>query len=320
MSFLRKRLKRIRRFLYPLPLGSVEAWAKRLSDDECETWADRLGDLAYRFQIRARRRVLTHLHLAFGQSWSTQQIERVARKVFQNLVLNFLECVRFDSLDDRQFFEKVEVQGWEHAEAARSAGNGGIFVSGHIGNWELASAYAAKQGYTVNVVAKRIYLKTLNEKLVEMRAKMGIKTIYRDMSMRSMIRCLQKNEFLGIVPDQDVRRIGGIFVDFFGKPAYTPVGPALIALASGAPILLVRDIRMGHYHRIAVDPPVYADRHAPREEEVRRLVTQYTKRLEEFIREYPDQWVWTHRRWKTRPPPGTDPSKAVVLEDVGDAL
>jgi Kdo2-lipid IVA lauroyltransferase/acyltransferase len=209
-------------------------------------------------------------------------------------------------LDDRQFLEKIDVQGWEHVEAAHRAGSGGIFVSGHIGNWELAPAYGAKRGYTVHVVAKRIYLEALNQKLVEMREKMGVKTIYRDVSMRPMIRCLQRNEFLGIVPDQDVRRIGGIFVDFFGQPAYTPVGPALLALASGAPILMVRDIRKGHRHLIIFDPPLYADRRAPREEEVKRLVIHFTQRLEEFIREHPDQWVWTHRRWKTQPRPGTE--------------
>jgi KDO2-lipid IV(A) lauroyltransferase len=210
-------------------------------------------------------------------------------------------------MDDQQFFGKIEVQGWEHLEAVHRAGKGGIFVTGHIGNWELSAAYAAKKGYPVNVVAKRIYLEALNQKLVTMRERMGVRTLYRDLSMRTMIRHLQENEFLGIVPDQDVRRIGGIFVDFFGRPAYTPVGPALLALASGAPILMVRDIRTGPRHLLAFDPPFYAERKGPREQEVRRLVTRYTNRLEEFIREHPDQWVWFHRRWRTQPQPETYP-------------
>ena len=206
-------------------------------------------------------------------------------------------------MDDQQFLGKIETEGWEHAEAVYSAGRGGIFVTGHIGNWELSAAYAAKRGYPVSVVARRIYLEPLNQRLVTMRERMGVNTLYRDFSMRRMIRCIQENQLLGIVPDQDVRRIGGIFVDFFGHPAYTPVGPALLALASGAPILIARDIRMGQRHLLTVDPPVYADRKAPRESEVRRLVTHYTKRLEEFIREHPAQWVWTHRRWRTQPFP-----------------
>ena len=130
-----------------------------------------------------------------------------------------------------------------------------------------------------------------------------------------MIRHLQKNQSLGIVPDQDVRRIGGIFVDFFGQPAYTPVGPALLALASGAPILMVRDIRKGQHHLLTFDPPFYADRRAPREEEVRRLVTRYTKRLEEFIREHPDQWVWFHRRWRTQPQPEAQPPETFLTQN-----
>ena len=310
---LRKRLKRIRRFLYPLALGPIKAWAKSFSDEECEVWARRLGRIAYHSLAQSRIRACANLHLAFGKSWSPEQIQTVAEKVFQNLIFNLLECLRFDSLDDQQFLGKIEVEGWEYVEAAHRAGKGGIVVSGHIGNWELAPAYGAKRGYVVNVVAKRIYLESLDQKLVEMREKMGVRTIYRDMSMRSMLRCLQRNDFLGIVPDQDVRRIAGIFVDFFGRPAHTPVGPALIALASGSPILMVRDIRMGSRHRITFDPPVYADRHAPREEEVRRLVTHYTERLEEFIREHPDQWVWFHRRWRTQPQQETQTQETFLM-------
>jgi KDO2-lipid IV(A) lauroyltransferase len=198
--------------------------------------------------------------------------------------------------------ERVQIEGWEHVEAAHRAGLGGIFVTGHLGNWELCAVYVAIRGIPMNVVARRIYLEPLNQRLVTIREGMGVRTLYRDESMRAMIRRLRENEFLGILPDQDVRRIGGIFVDFFGRPAHTPVGPALLCLASGSPLLLARDIREGSRHRITVDPPVWADRSAPREEEVRRLVNLYSQRLEQFVREHPEQWVWMHRRWRTRPP------------------
>ncbi len=303
MSLLHRPLKKLRRAIYPLGLRPVEAWVKTLSDEECEVWAKRLGSLVYRILASSRKLALRHLQEALGQTLSAGEIRQIAREVFQNLVLNLFECIRFSEMDDRQFLGRIEAKGWEHVEAVYRAGRGGIFVTGHIGNWELLAAYAAKREYATNVVARRIYLEPLNEKLVKMRERMGVKTLYRDVSMRSMIRCLEQNQFLGIVPDQDIRRIGGIFVDFFGRPAYTPVGPALLALGSGAPIITGRDIRMGRRHMFTFDPPVYADRRAPREEEVKRLVTHYTKRLEEFIREHPSQWVWTHRRWRTQPPP-----------------
>ncbi len=302
MSLLRRPLKRLRRAIYPLGLRPIEAWVKTLSDEEREIWAKRLGSLVYRVLSSPRGLAIHHLQTALGQTLSADEIRKVAREVFQNLVLNLFECIQFSEMDDEQLLGRIETKGWEHVEAVSRAGLGGIFVTGHIGNWELLAAYTAKMGYATNVVARRIYLEPLNEKLVKMRERMGVKTLYRDISMRSMIRCLQQNQFLGIVPDQDVRRIGGIFVNFFGRPAYTPVGPALLALASEAPIITGRDIRMGRRHLFTFDPPVYANRTLPREEEVRRLVTHYTKRIEEFIREHPSQWVWTHRRWRTQPP------------------
>jgi len=303
LVLLHRSSKRLRRAIYPLGLGPIEAWAKTLSDEEREAWARRLGSLVYWALSSSRKLAHHHLQKALGQTRSPGEIRQIAREVFQNLVLNLFECIQFSGADDQQLLSKIEAKGWEHVEAAYRAGGGGIFVTGHIGNWELLGAYAAQKGYATSVVARRIYIESLNDRLVKMRERMGVKTLYRDGSMRSMIRCLQQNQFLGIVPDQDVRRIGGIFVDFFGHPAYTPIGPALLALASGAPIIIGRDIRMGRRHLFTFDPPVYADRKAPREEEVRRLVTHYTKRLEEFIREYPSQWVWTHRRWRTQPPP-----------------
>jgi KDO2-lipid IV(A) lauroyltransferase len=301
LSLLTRPMKKLRRSLYPLALKPAEAWVKHLSEEDRERWARNLGSLAYRVLHAARKRAHDHLHWAFGPSLRSEQIQEIALRSFQNLVLNFLECVHWVHSDNGELMGRMEVDGWEHVEGAYNAGQGGLFVTGHLGNWELAGAYVGLKGYPMNAVARRIYIEALNRRLVEIRAHLGIRTLYREGSMRSMIRCLQKNEFLAILPDQDVRRIQGIFVDFFSHPAYTPVGPALLALASGSPILVARNIRKDGRYLLTIDPPVYADRRAPREEEVRRLVTHYTRRLEEFIREDPTQWVWTHRRWRTRP-------------------
>jgi Kdo2-lipid IVA lauroyltransferase/acyltransferase len=311
----RKRWKRARRSLYPMGLHVVESWAARLSDSQCETWSRRLGGLGYLFLAPERKKASNHLRLAYGDSLTPSRMRRIVLGSFRSLAMSGLECLRFRHVGTETLLARTEVDGWEHVERAHEAGRGGIFVTGHIGNWELCAAYVAMRGLTMNVVARRIYVETLNEKLISMRAGMGVRTLYRDESMRAMIRRLQANEFLGILPDQDVRRIGGIFVEFFGRPAYTPVGPALLALASGSPILMARDIRNGIRHRLTVDPPIYADRTAPREQEVQRLVMLYTHRLEAFVREHPEQWVWMHRRWRTRPPatppsPGRSPGAA----------
>jgi len=301
-SSFRRKVKKTRRFFYPLALGPLGVWVRSLTDAECETWAKRLGTLSYHVLSKARARATSNLSKAFGSQLTPEQIDKIGRGVFQNLALNFFECGRFGSAPTEQLLEKTTVEGWEHVETAYQSGRGGVLLGGHIGNWEWTAAYIALRGYPINVVARRIYIDSLNERLVRMRESMGMKVLYRDISMRRMIRLLLDNQFIGVLVDQDVKDVSGIFVDFFGHPAYTPVGPALLALASGAPIIIIRDVRQGSQHRITVDPPILADRKAPRDQEVNRIVTLYTKRLEECITEHPTQWVWTHRRWHTRPP------------------
>jgi len=301
-SSFRRRIKKTKRFFYPLALGALGVWVRSLTDAQCETWAKRLGTLSYHVLSKARARTTSNLLRAFGSQLTREQINKIGRGVFQNLALNFFECGRFGSAPTEQLLEKTTVEGWEHVETAYQSGRGGVLLGGHIGNWEWTAAYIALRGYPINVVARRIYIDSLNERLVRMRESMGMKVLYRDISMRRMIRLLLDNQFIGVLVDQDVKDVSGIFVDFFGHPAYTPVGPALLALASGAPIIIIRDVRQGSQHRITVDPPILADRKAPRDQEVNRIVTLYTKRLEECITEHPTQWVWTHRRWHTRPP------------------
>jgi|YNPNPStandDraft_1061719.scaffolds.fasta_scaffold01914_10 KDO2-lipid IV(A) lauroyltransferase len=297
-----RQLKKARRSLYSLGLRIAEAWALFLHDESYERWGRLLGSWAYWILVSQRQRAHRHIQLAYGHAPDAPEIRKIALESFQNLCLSGLECLRFARVGPSDLLGRTTVKGWEHAEAASREGRGGIFVTGHMGNWELAAALVAARGLPMNVVARHIYLEPLNRRLVGIRSRMGVRTIYRDSSMRPMIRCLKENQFLGILPDQDVRRVGGIYVEFFGRPALTPVGPALLAIASGAPLLLARDIRLPHgRHLVTIDPPVYADRRAPREQEIRRLVTLYTRRLEEFVREHPGQWVWVHRRWRTRP-------------------
>lgn len=300
-KWFRKRLKLLRRSLYPLGVELAAILMAKLGRKRYERWGLGLGFLAFHVLPKERNRAIRQLSFALGEEYGRSAICKIALECFQSLALSGMECLMMQHMQKEEILGLVEIQGWEHVEEARARGKGAIFVTGHLANWELCAVYVALRGLPMNVVARRIYVEGLDRKLVSMREAMGVKTLYRDQSMRIMLRCLERNEFLGILPDQDVRRVGGMFVEFFGRPAYTPVGPALLALASGAPLMLARDIRIGTRHLITVDPPIYADGKAPRQEEIRRLVSLYTKRLEEFIRENPGQWVWMHRRWRTRP-------------------
>lgn len=298
-----KTAKRARRSFYPVATRLLSHWVLMLPERLAKAMGNWVGDAAFFILAKHRRSALEHLSMALGERWDKASLSYTARMCFRNLALTAIECVRLERMGKEKILNMIEIVGWEYVEEARSRGRGGIFVTGHLGNWELSAVYVALRGLPMNVIARRIYIEGLDSQLVELRRRLGVRTIYRDQSMRVMLRCLHRNEFLGILPDQDVRKVGGIFVPFFGRPALTPVGPALLAIASGAPILVARDVRREAGHLITVDPPVYADPKAPKEEEVRRLVTLYTRRLEEFIREFPEQWVWIHKRWKTQPPP-----------------
>lgn len=309
---IKRRLKPLRRSLYPMGVELAKLSVAKLGERASERWAHWLGFLAFQILVKERNRALRQLSFALGAEYEPSGIRKIALESFQSLALSGIECLRMERMHQAEILGLVEIQGWEHVEEARARGRGAIFVTGHLGNWELCAVYVALRGLPMNVVARRIYVEELDRQLVSMRKAKGVQTLYRDQSMRMMLRCLERNEFLGVLPDQDVRRVGGIFVEFFGKPAYTPVGPALLALASRSPLLLARDIRIGTRHRITVDPPVYADPGVPRQQEVKRLASMYTKRLEDFIREHPGQWVWMHRRWRTRPsglPSSAEPSQ-----------
>ena len=123
--------------------------------------------------------------------------------------------IHFEHSEKEELLEKTAVDGREHVEEAHRKGKGAILVGGHLGNWEMAAVCFAIRGYPIQVVARRIYIESLNRMLVEIRERLGVKTLYREGSMRSMIRCLQNNHFLAILPDQDVKRVQGIFVDFY---------------------------------------------------------------------------------------------------------
>jgi len=123
-----------------------------------------------------KRAVATgHLLYAFGQTLDATQVQQIIVETFQNLCRNAFECVRIEGMNKNRFLQEVEVRGWEHIEAARRRGRGAILIGGHIGNWELAAAYMALRGLPIQVVARRIYLAPLDQKLTEMRERMGLR-------------------------------------------------------------------------------------------------------------------------------------------------
>jgi KDO2-lipid IV(A) lauroyltransferase len=133
------------------------------------------------------------------------------------------------------------------------------------------------------------------------KSKSGIKIVYRDDSPRKILEILRKNQLLGILADQDIDSVEGVFVNFFGKLAYTPVAPAKIAMASGAPLIPCFMIRKNNKFEFIIEEPIFVEKKGDRDEIVKHYTQKLSQLLESYIRKYPDQWVWMHRRWKTQP-------------------
>lgn len=277
------------------------------------------------------RRVREQLTRAFPErdrAW----VARCGEDVFVHLGRGLAELILLRGRHRSALLQRVELEGLEHLEAARRASaTGGVLVmTGHLGNWELAAAKAASLGLPISVVYRGLRSPALDEALRGLRgggaagpggAEVGGGRPGEDFEQLQMgraglavLRALRRGRFVLVLLDQNARRHEGVFVPFFGRPASTRFGPARIAGQLGVPVLpaFVRRLPDGRHHLIRFEPAleIEADSAAgdagrddgSHESEIlRRNVGRMTAAIETRIRETPEQWIWTHRRWRTRP-------------------
>jgi KDO2-lipid IV(A) lauroyltransferase len=275
-------------------VGSLPAGA-RLSVGEA------LGSTVYRLAGRERRRALDSLSKAFGAERPVEEHRRIALECFRNLGRSVAELCglwRGTPSDVLALFECQEARA--RLDSLLAGDRGLVVVTAHLDNWELLGAWAAAAGYPLTVVARRIYFEKYDRLVVGMRRRFGMEVIYQDESPRKLLRALRDGRILALLADQDVGRLDGVFVPFLGRPAYTPTGPVSLALAGRTPLVLGHTLRVGRdRHRVVVSEPIEFDR-----SEKRRALLEgtraWTGMLEAAIRRWPEQWVWMHRRWRTR--------------------
>ncbi|MDD3905432.1 MAG: lysophospholipid acyltransferase family protein [Candidatus Omnitrophica bacterium] len=262
--------------------------------------ASGLGAFAFYILPRYRRLTIDNLRYAFGSEKSEAELEAIARRVFQNLGKNSLELVNLPKFNKKRMDKFVGFRNRERLDKAYEKGKGVIVLTAHFGSWELMAAALRENNYPGVTIGRRIYFKKYDDFLNQLRRSRDVEVIYRDESPRKMLKTLKKNWIVGIVADQDVDSVEGVFVNFFGRPAYTPAGPVALARASGAVLLPVFIIREGNGHTIAIDEPVELRDTGDREADLIYNTQKWSDVVESYIRKYPDQWVWMHRRWKTR--------------------
>lgn len=267
------------------------------------------GFCAYYLLKRERRRVLSHLTLAFGDEKTPAERRRIARDVFVHLGKCAAELALYSRLDESALRRLVRVEGASILTRELEKGKGVILLTAHLGNWELMGMALYARGFTGAVVARRMNDPRFDRLLTSLRRAKGFRIIYRDGGAKAILKILRNNGMIGMLADQDIRKIDGIFVRFFGRPAYTPVAPAALARATGASLVPMRIIREGSGHRVVIEEPFSLRVTRDRERDLHYNTQLWTSRIEAYIREHPEQWVWMHRRWKTKPGkrPGTSP-------------
>ncbi len=295
-----KRFKPHRTVLY-FGLRILEKLLNIFSYDTGFKIAQTLGLWSYFCAPLERKRTLENLNSVFGSDKSQDEIRRIAKEVFVNFGRSLYELLASKKIvaDWDRF---VSAEGLEHLDKALAKKKGAVIVAGHIGNWELLAGYLARQGYPCTVVARRVYFEKYNAWMVNLRNKMKVDTIYRDAPVRDVLSALRLNRLVGFVADQDTDGIDGIFVQFFGRSAWTPTAPVRFARVGEAPMLPVFIVRKGMHHTVTVGPELELNLSRDKEEELKINTQKWVTLQEAFIRKFPEQWVWNHRRWRTTSP------------------
>ncbi len=261
-----------------------------------------LGRCAFFLLPRYRNITIENLSRAFGNEKTPDEIRRIAVKVFENLGRNAAELVNFPKINRENIDCFIRTEGLDIVDESFAKGKGTIILASHFGNWELLGLTFRVKGYPGVTIGRRIYFYKYDKYLNHLRRTQDINVIYRDESPKKMLKTLRENKILGIVADQDVDSVDGVFVNFFGRSAYTPVGPVVLAKATDAKLIPVFAIREGSRHRLVIEKPVELVDTGNRNADIVTNTQKWSDVVESYIRRYPEQWVWMHRRWKTHPP------------------
>jgi Kdo2-lipid IVA lauroyltransferase/acyltransferase len=227
----------------------------------------------------------------------------VTRKMVRNLGWMAAEFARFPRLTKENIEKVVILEGHENFLEGQRRGNGVLYLTGHIGAWELSSFAHALYGYPLHYIARPLDNKRLDALVNQYRCSSGNRPIFKNESARVMLKILKDSGTIGILADQNTMPEEGVFVDFFGKPACATTGIARVALHTGAAVVpgyACWDETIQKY-RLRFEPPVELIRAGDTERDVFENTQRFARVIEEIIRKHPDQWVWVHKRWKTRP-------------------
>ncbi|HUL15531.1 MAG TPA: lysophospholipid acyltransferase family protein [Terriglobales bacterium] len=258
--------------------------------------------LLFLFLPKLRRTALFNLQLAFPEKDAKQRRDMV-RGMIRSLAWMAVEFARFPRYNKGNIKDVIVLDGQENFLAGQQRGKGVVFLTGHIGAWELSSFAYALYGFPHYYMARPLDHPLVDGLVNRYRGLSGNQPIFKNESARVMLKTMRDAGTIGILADQNTMRDEGVFVEFFGKAACTTTGIARIALHTGAavvPAYSYWDKEIGKY-RLRFEPQLELIRTEDAERDIFENTRRFAKVLEGIIRKYPEQWVWVHARWKTRP-------------------
>jgi len=267
-----------------------------MSPRTADRFAASLGRIVYRIYGSRRRIALENLRRALGGDYSEAELETVAREVFQSVARSLIEVARFPVTPKDRFDRIVIGPDRTIIDNALSRGNGAMVCTAHFGNWEMLGAWFGVQGYPMDLLVGVQHNPGVDRLLTSFRRSMGVEVI-SNQSPRQVIRALRANHLIGIAGDQHTG--SGLPIEFFGRTAQAARGPALFAVKTGAPLLpfMLRRERYDR-HVFMCGDPIYPPEGDTSDAAVDDMTRRYHKFIEDHVRRFPSQWMWTHRRWK----------------------
>lgn len=304
----KKRWKKIRRGIkYPILVFLIKVFIKVIRLFPRKTVLNAcaaLGRTAFTLVRKERQKTIDNLSHIYGGQKSKEEIYKMAKSVFEHQALNFGDYVHTLHYMTREDFSKImDIEGKEHLEAAYKKGKGVLCLMSHSGSWEFSAIILPVLGYQTTALSRPMPNPRIDKLIVEARQRRGMKNVGRAHTKvyPNLIEAVNNGDCLIIMVDQDTT-VPGVFVDFLGKEAFTPIGAARLAMDTKAPVLPMFMIRQpNNRHLFKILPPVELIDTGNREADLLENTRIYSEIISNFISEYPEQWVWMHERWKTTP-------------------
>lgn len=262
--------------------------------------------MGYAILKKLRKNALETLSVAFKDEKSPEELQKILKECFYNAGKVAIEIGVFNTrpkmLVEHFHFDPISRQNLDNA---LKEGKGVVGVSAHFGNFPLMLLYLAQIGYPTNAIIRPSRDEKIEVTFKEARDRLGLKTIHsypRETCVRQSLKCLRQKELLIVLMDQNTGSKSGVFVDFFGQKAGTPTGAIIFAMRTNSPIVPIFTIRDGYdTHRVVVEPHFYIETKATDEETLTHNVQKITNIIERYIRQYPSEWGWMHKRFKSKP-------------------